>query len=98
MARAAAVALAGLLAAAAQAHPVDHDEVLRLRRSGELLPLETVQRAALERHPGASVLEVELEREHGRYIYEFELLVERRVRELKIDARTGAILKDELED
>jgi uncharacterized membrane protein YkoI len=93
-----AIALMAALAIGAQAHPIDHDEVLRLRRSGELLPLETVQRAALARYPGARVLEVELEKEHGRYIYEFELLVERRVRELEIDARTGAILHDEPED
>jgi uncharacterized membrane protein YkoI len=93
-----ALALMAVLAIGAQARSIDHDEVLRLRRSGELLPLETVQQAALARYPGARVLEIELEEEHGRYVYEFELLVERRVRELEIDARTGAILHDELED
>jgi uncharacterized membrane protein YkoI len=81
------------------ARDIDQDEVLRLRRSGQLLPFETVQRIAFERYPGASLLEVELEEEDGRYIYELELLTSGgSVRELEIDARSGELLQDELED
>jgi uncharacterized membrane protein YkoI len=51
------------------------------------------------RYPGSRVLEVELEEEHGRYSYEMEVLTAQGVvRELELDARTGELLQDELED
>jgi uncharacterized membrane protein YkoI len=81
------------------ARDIDQDEVLQLRRGGELLPFEAVLRVALDRYPGARLLEVELEEEDGRYIYELELLTTGgSVRELEIDARSGELLQDELED
>ena len=71
------------VALAPQARDLDQDEALRLRRSGELLPFEAVLAIALARYPGASLLEVELEQDDGRYLYEFELLtVDDGVREL----------------
>jgi len=81
------------------ARDVSQDEALRLRRSGELLPFEQLLAIAIGRYPGASLLEVELEEDDGRYIYEFELLTASDgVRELEIDARSGAVLQDEAED
>ncbi len=91
-------------AAAPLARDLSQDEALRLRRSGELLPFEQVLAIAVGRYPGASILDVELEEEDGRYVYELELLTaadafrEGHVRELEIDARTGAVLQDEAED
>ena len=53
-------------------------------------------RQAMERHPGARLLEAELEEEDGIFVYEIELLTADGVaRELELDARDGRLLKDE---
>jgi len=45
------------------------------------------------------VLEIELDEDHGRTIYEIELLDEQgRVLELEVDAATGEILQQEYDD
>jgi uncharacterized membrane protein YkoI len=50
----------------------------------------------MERHPGARLLEAELEAEDGIFVYEIELLTADGVaRELELDARDGRLLKDE---
>ncbi|MFR0672160.1 PepSY domain-containing protein [Enterobacterales bacterium AW_CKDN230030176-1A_HGKHYDSX7] len=83
----------------AVARDLDQDEALELRREGVILPLEKLLEAALARHPGSRLLEAELEQEHGRYEYEVEMLTpEGVVREIKLDASTGALLKDEEDD
>lgn len=93
------LAIAALLSGSAAADDVSHNEVLELRRQGLLLPLEQVLEQIVARHPGAQFLEVDLEREDLHYVYEIEILTsDRQVRELEIDARTGVILEDELEN
>jgi uncharacterized membrane protein YkoI len=89
--------LALLLAAApAASRDLDQDEALRLRREGLILPLESLLQRAMERHPGARLLEAELEEDDGFYIYEIELLTADGIaRELELDARDGRMLKDE---
>lgn len=88
-----------LLAAGAGARDLGHDDALRLRREGVILPLEQLLGAALQRYPQASLLEAELEEEDDVFVYEIELLTEEgRVRELELDARDGRILKDEEDD
>lgn len=83
----------------AMARDLDQDEALRLRRDGMILPLEQLLQTALGRYPGARLLEAELEEKHGRYEYEVELLTPQGVvREIKLDARTGELLKDEEDD
>ncbi len=75
---------------------LDQDEALRLRREGLIQPLESLLNQAMERHPGARLLEAELEEEDGIYVYEIELLTADGVaRELELDARDGRLLKDE---
>jgi uncharacterized membrane protein YkoI len=75
------------------ATPADQDEALRLERSGEILSLETVLARARSQQPG-NVLDVDLEHEHGRYVYEVIVLDHLgRVWALDIDAATGALLK-----
>ncbi|EJT86112.1 peptidase [Pseudomonas putida S11] len=50
-------------------------------------------------NPGARLLEAELEEDDNRYEYEVELLTaEGVVREIKLDASSGALLKDEEDD
>jgi uncharacterized membrane protein YkoI len=88
-----------LACVAVQARDLDQDEALSLRQNGVILPLEQLVDEALRRHPGARLLEAELEEKHGVYVYEFELLTtEGVVRELKFDARDSRLLKDEEDD
>lgn len=97
-ARCLALALMAVSSLAA-ARDLDQDEALELRQQGVILPLEQLLDAALGRYPGARLLEAELEEKHGRYEYEVELLTPAGVvREIKYDARTGALLKDEEDD
>ncbi len=91
------VPLALLLAATpAASRDLDQDEALRLRREGLILPLESLLQKAMERHPGARLLEAELEEEDGIYVYEIELITaDGAAREIELDARDGRLLKDE---
>ncbi|WP_347911530.1 PepSY domain-containing protein [Pseudomonas grandcourensis] len=80
---------------AVMARDLDQDEALRLRQQGVILPLEQLLQQAMDRYPGAKLLEAELEEKHNIYLYDVELLTpEGVVRELHIDATDGRILKD----
>lgn len=84
-----------LLCSTVMARDLDQDEALELRRQGVILPLEQVLLQAMDRYPGAKLLEVELEEKHDVYIYEVELLtVEGVARELHLKADTGELVKD----
>ncbi|AIR91386.1 PepSY domain-containing protein [Pseudomonas cremoricolorata] len=88
-----------VVSALATARDLDQDEALELRHRGTIMPLEQLLEAALGRYPGARLLEAELEQEHDRYEYEVEILTpEGVVREIKFDAATGELLKDEEDD
>ncbi|ANI55562.1 MULTISPECIES: PepSY domain-containing protein [Pseudomonas] len=79
----------------AMARDLGPDEALNLRKQGVILPLEQVLHQAMDRYPGAKLLEVELEEKHDVYIYEVELLtVEGVARELHLKADTGELVKD----
>ncbi len=79
----------------AMARDLGPDEALDLRKQGVILPLEQVLQQAMDRYPGAKLLEVELEEKHDIYIYEVELLtVEGVARELHLKADTGELVKD----
>lgn len=83
----------------AMARDLDQDEALQLRREGVILPLEQLLQSALGRYPGARLLEAELEEDDDEYVYEVELLtVEGVVREIKLHAASGILLKDEEDD
>lgn len=67
----------------------DHEEALRLRRSGEILPLERIIERARTRQAG-TLVEAELDRKHGRIVYELEFITDLgEHRKLWFDARTG---------
>ena len=88
--------LRGLLGRDVSARDLDQDAALRLRQEGVIQSLESLIQDALARYPGSTLLEAELEEEDGVYVYEVELLTQGGVvRELELDARNGAILKDE---
>ncbi len=70
----------------------DHLEARRLMEDGSIQPLEIILERVQEKQMGR-VLEVKLEQEHGRYIYEIEMLDESgRVWELEYDAVNGELL------
>lgn len=97
--RAALAALLWLAAAgpgATTAHagrPGDHERARAAVQAGEVLPLPVLLERLGRTHPG-QVLELELEREDGRWIYELKLLEPGgRVAKLEVDARTAEVIK-----
>ena len=76
----------------------DHDEAKRLLQSGDILSLEAILERLQPTYPG-KILEVELERENGRIIYEIELLAEDGVvYKIEVDAKTGEVLRRKVDD
>jgi len=74
-----------------------HDVVREALRRGEILSLQKIL-AIVEQHVPGDILEIELEGpKKGRpMIYEIKVLTETgRVRKIKLDARTGAVLSSE---
>lgn len=73
----------------------EHNVVREALQRGEVLPLEKILTIAKEQVPG-DVIEVELEDEKKALVYEIKILTSTgRVREVKIDARTGKVIKIE---
>lgn len=71
----------------------DHERALQAVQAGQVLPLTTVLERLGREHPG-QVLEVELERERGQWIYEIKLLsADGQLLKLKLDAGTAAVLR-----
>lgn len=75
-----------------QADDHDHDRARQALEAGEVLPLRTIL-ARVERDYPGQIMEVELEREGARWLYEIKLLRPGgALVKLKIDARSGAPL------
>ncbi len=78
-----------------------HDESKRVREwiaEGRILPLERLLEMNRERLRGR-LLDVELERDDGRYVYEIETIDKHGiVREIEIDATTGEWIDEEVDD
>lgn len=92
LALACALACAGLPAAWASGDD-DHDVARRALEAGEVLPLKAVLDQVERQYPG-QVMEVELEREGGRWIYEIKLLrTGGALLKLEVDARDGTLLR-----
>lgn len=73
----------------------EHDAIREALQRGEALPLVRILAIAQQAVPG-DVIEVELERKRDALIYEIKVLTQTgRVREIKIDARNGTVLKIE---
>ncbi len=82
-----------LLVAAARADDGDHERARRAVEAGEILPLARILAIAEAAFEGRMV-DVELEKDDGRFVYELELLTKAgHVIELTYDARTGALLE-----
>lgn len=86
------LAATGLVCAPAQASG-DHDRARAALAAGEVLPLSAILEKVGRQYPG-NVLEVELEREHGRWIYELKLLQPNGgLLKLEVNARDGTVLR-----
>jgi uncharacterized membrane protein YkoI len=86
-----------LLASPAWADRADHDRARRALEAGEILPLSEILQAPAAARPGR-VIELELERDDGRWIYELELVArDGQLYEMEIDAATGTVLEIERE-
>lgn len=71
----------------------DHERALQAVQSGQVMPLPKVLALVEKAHPG-HVLEVELESHDRQWQYEIKLLQpDGRLMKLKVDARTGEVLK-----
>lgn len=71
----------------------DHDRARAALKAGEVLPLQEVLEKVQRSHPG-ELLEVELERENGRWVYELKLLQSGgRLLRLDVDAKTAFVLR-----
>lgn len=80
----------------------DHNDlsehVLQWVKEGKVLSFEIIQERYKERLQGR-LLDLEVEREHGRIIYELEIMrKDSVVYEIKIDAQSGEWLDEERED
>lgn len=94
------VILGSLIASPAHIAQADDDyiEAKRLRDEGEIMSLEKILKDVKQTYPGR-ILEVELEYENGRIVYELEILGDDSiVREIYIDAKSGVLLSVEEDD
>lgn len=91
-----AVLLIGMALPAARASDDnDHERAREAVRSGQVLPLPTLLQRMHRTHPG-QVLELELDRDDGRWIYEVKLLqASGQLLKLKVDAASGQVLQAE---
>jgi len=72
---------------------LDAQEARELKQSGQIMPLEQLITRVNKDYPG-QIIEIELDEEKDRYVYDIELVDEEGVViELKIDASTGEVLR-----
>ena len=88
----------GAAVAQAPSVRVDQNDARGAAQRGEILPLSRVL-ALAQRAVSGEVLEVELERDDGRLVYEIEILArDGHIRTVELDARTGALIDLDMED
>ena len=74
----------------------DHARARRAVQAGLAMPLPAILDKLKTQYPG-QVMEVELEREDGRWVYEIKLLTPQgQLRKLEVDARDATVLRDKL--
>lgn len=71
----------------------DHDRARQALQAGEILPLRSIL-DRVERDTPGQVIEVELDREAGRWVYEIKVLATGgAIVKLELDARDGTVLR-----
>lgn len=84
---------AGLVPSTGVASERDHERARQALERGEVLPLRAILDKISPDFPG-EVVEVELERERGTWIYEIELIgADGRLVKLEIDAASAEVLR-----
>ena len=77
---------------------ISQKEIRDLVKQGKLLSLESIMLLYPEKQYG-KLLDLEAEREHGTVIYELEFLrPDVRINELEIDASSGLLLEQEIDN
>jgi uncharacterized membrane protein YkoI len=90
------IAAAMMVSAAVPMALAEHDRAQKLHRNKDIVGLERILSTFRQRYPEGRVLEVELERESGQYIYELEILAPSgEVRELRLNAVNGDFLGED---
>ena len=70
----------------------------RTQKSGDILSLDEILQRVKAEQPG-KVVETELERKSGRYVYEIDVIGADGVkREFKYDAKTGALIPRKIDE
>ncbi|MCK6188795.1 MULTISPECIES: PepSY domain-containing protein [unclassified Pseudomonas] len=86
-----------LTAGLAQAD-VRPDQIEGLLKSGAVMPFDKLNAAAVNLHKGATITDTELDTKHGmanEYVYEVDLTdTAGKKFEVKLDAKTGAVLEN----
>ena len=79
-------------------HGETHEKLDEARKQGKIMPIELLLKKLEEKLKG-EILEIELDDKDGRLYYEIYYLDSggRRI-EINVDAATGEILKDKVED
>jgi uncharacterized membrane protein YkoI len=76
----------------------DQETARRALENKEILPLSTVLARIEEKFTG-DVVEIELERKRGAWVYEIEIIdADGRVRDIDVDARTGDVITIEFDE
>jgi uncharacterized membrane protein YkoI len=76
------------------AEPSDHDAIWGAVKRGEMIPLADLIRMVRDKLPG-EITGVEVERAHGRWVYEFRIVDNRgHMFAVHVDARNGDISRD----
>lgn len=82
----------GISGAALAGDRGDHERARQALESGEILPLRTVLERVERDYPG-QLVEVELERDDGQWLYEIKLIRSGgEILKLEVDARDGTVL------
>ncbi len=98
MMRSICLAILLMLSAPAIADGDDHDRARAALERGDILPLSRIL-AIVEKTWGGRVIEVDLGRDDGRFVYEIEIVTPAgRLLEAEIDAATGDLIENEYED
>ncbi|MDQ0741969.1 PepSY domain-containing protein [Pseudomonas sp. W4I3] len=83
-----------LTAGLAQAD-VRPDQIEGLIKSGDVMAFEKLNATALAKHTGGTINDTELDHEAGKLVYEVDLTdATGKKWDVKLDAKTGAVLED----
>ncbi|HZJ95254.1 MAG TPA: PepSY domain-containing protein [Thiopseudomonas sp.] len=83
----------------AQAKDVSPAQIVELSNSGAIMPFVKLDAAALAQHPGATLLDTDLEESYGRYIYQVNVRDAKGQKwDVELDAETGEVLKNKQGD